>query len=474
MPSPENAVTVKKSRTPTFASSLTALLIAVGILIYGVAVLQQNPHVVLLFSCAVLLSYGLFLGVPWETMRASIIKSISESIETMLIICLIGILVGVLIASGTVPTIIYYGLHVFSPKWFLPSVVILCSIMSITTGSSWTTIGTIGVAFIGIGYGMNIPIGMTAGAIICGAYFGDKQSPVSDSTNFAAAVAKTDLYDHTRSMIWSTAPAFLASLMLFFFISMGYQSGSVDESQILVIAAGIQTVFRIHAVLLIPLVLMLIMIIKKMPAILTLMIAIGLGVLEMMLFQRQSISQVLQYMYTGFVANTGVEAVDHLLTRGGLLSMTGTVALMFMSLMMAGLMQSTGIMDQILSRLNKITKTRFSLIAVTLLSCVLLSYFAADPYLAMLIPANVLGKKYDEIGLHRSVLSRTLEDGATIICPMVPWGTNGIYCANALGISVYTYLPYYYMGFLTPVFSLLLAATGIGCKKAGKEKIKNE
>ncbi len=461
-------MTTKKTHTPTFASSLTALLIAVGVLIYGVAVLKQNPHVVLLFSCAVLLSYGFILGISWETMRESIIRSISESIETMLIICLIGILVGVLIASGTVPSIIYYGLRIFSPRWFLPSVVVLCSIMSITTGSSWTTIGTIGVAFIGIGYGMNMPIGMTAGAIICGAYFGDKQSPVSDSTNFAAAVAKTDLYDHTRSMIWSTAPAFLISLVIFFICSLKYQALATDESQILIIAHGIRDIFWINPILMLPLILMLIMIVKKLPAILTMMISIGLGVIEMALFQRQSIALILQYMYAGFISNTGIEAVDHLLTRGGLISMTSTVALMFMSLMMAGLMQSTGIMNQFLFKLNKVTRSRFSLVATTLISCILLSYFAADPYLAMLIPANVLGEKYDTFGLDRSILSRTLEDGATIICPMVPWGTNGIYCANALGISVSAYLPYYYMGFFTPIFSLILAATGIGCRKTCK------
>lgn len=458
----------KKTIKPTFISSLIALLLAVGLLIYGVAFLKQNPHVVLLFSCSVLLIYGLLLGVSWSAMRESILKSISESIETMLIICLIGVLVGVLMASGTVPTIIYYGLKIFSPKYFLPSVLVLCAVMSITTGSSWTTIGTIGIAFLGIGYGLQIPVGITAGAIVCGAYFGDKQSPVSDSTNFAAAVAKTGLYDHTRSMLWSTTPAFLISLAIFSAIGMQYRNGTADASQIALITDNLTKVFWVNPVLLIPLIVMVVMIVKKMPAIPTMLIAIGLGVLEMAVFQRQSPALILQYMYSGFSSDTGVEVVDKLLTRGGLISMTSTVALMFMSLMMAGLMQSTYIMDLILSKLGKVTNTRFGLIATTLISCVLLSYFAADPYLAMLIPANVLGEKYDELGLDRSVLSRTLEDGATIICPMVPWGTNGIYCANALGISVMTYLPYYYMGFLTPIASLVLAATGIGCKKAEK------
>ena len=215
---------------------------------------------------------------------------------------------------------------------------------------------------------------------------------------------------------------------------------------------------------------MTVMIIKKMPAIPTMLIAIGIAILEMFIFQHQSFSEILSYMYSGFISNTGNAAVDRLLTRGGLTSMTSTVALMFMSLMMAGLMQSTNIMDSVLNKLEKATSSQFGLIATTLISCILLSYFAADPYLAMLIPANVLGKKFDDLGLDRSVLSRTLEDGATIICPMVPWGTNGIYCASTLGISVLAYLPYYFMGFLTPLFSLVLAFTGIGIKKKKKEK----
>lgn len=460
---------VKRRIQPTFTSSLIVMIITVGLLIYGVAVLGQSPHVVLLFSCAVLMIYGLIIGVSWNEMRSSILKSISESIETMLIICLIGILVGVLMASGTVPTIIYYGLMIFSPAFFLPSVLLLCALMSITTGSSWTTIGTIGIAFIGISYGMKIPVAITAGAIICGAYFGDKQSPVSDSTNFAAAVAKTGLYDHTRSMLWSTTPAFLVSFILFAMIGARYQSAAVDISQIKTLTSGISLVFWINPILLIPLVVMIIMILKKMPAIPTMMIAIGLALLEMAFLQHQSPAEILQYMYSGYEAHTGIETVDRLLTRGGLISMTSTVALMMMSLMMAGLMQATSVMNLILSKMGTVTGTRFGLVATTLVSCIVLSYFASDPYLAMLIPANVLGEKYDELRLDRSVLSRTLEDGATIICPMVPWGTNGIYCANALGISVATYLPYYFMGFLTPVFSLILAALNIGCKKADVE-----
>jgi len=208
----------KTEREGTFGSSVLVLALAIAVLLTGVVGFKLDPHIPLLFSSSIILLYGVWLRVPWKDMRDSIIKSISESIEAILIICLIGMTVGSWISSGTVPMVIYYGLKIFSPQFFLISVLVLCSIMSIMTGSSWTTIGTIGVAFMGVGYGLGIPMGITAGAIICGAFFGDKQSPLSDSTNFAAAVAKTDLYDHVRSMIYTTGPAWLVSAVFFLFL----------------------------------------------------------------------------------------------------------------------------------------------------------------------------------------------------------------------------------------------------------------
>ena len=187
-----------------FPAACVSLLLAIGVLIYGVLVLKQNPHIPLVFSTVIIMLYGVMNGNTWQEMRAGMIESISESIEAILIICLIGVTIGTWMAGGTVPALIYYGFQIFSPRFFLVSVVVLCSVMSLVTGSSWTTIGTIGVAFMGISAGLGIPAGMTAGAILCGAYFGDKQSPLSDSTNFAAAVAKTDLYEHTRSMLYTT------------------------------------------------------------------------------------------------------------------------------------------------------------------------------------------------------------------------------------------------------------------------------
>ena len=296
----------KTEREGTFGSSVLVLALAIAVLLTGVVGFKLDPHIPLLFSSSIILLYGVWLRVPWKDMRDSIIKSISESIEAILIICLIGMTVGSWISSGTVPMVIYYGLKIFSPQFFLISVLVLCSIMSIMTGSSWTTIGTISVAFMGVGYGLGIPMGITAGAIICGAFFGDKQSPLSDSTNFAAAVAKTDLYDHVRSMIYTTGPAWLVSAVFFLFVGFSYSGGTADASQVDVITEGLAGAFNLNPVLLIPPVLLVVLIIKKFPAIPTMIIAAMMGMVLTVTVQGASLPDALRYMHSGFVGDTGV------------------------------------------------------------------------------------------------------------------------------------------------------------------------
>ncbi len=449
----------------TFLGSMLTLIIALFILIFGVTVLKQNPHIPLMFSSFILMVYGLLIGKKWDSLITKIVSSISDSIEVMIIICLIGVLIGVLMASGAVPSIIYYGLQFLTPSFFLPFVLIICSIMSICTGSSWTTIGTIGIAFMGISSALQIPLPITAGAILCGAYFGDKQSPVSDSTNFAAGVAKTSLYEHTKSMLYTTAPALLIAFVIFTVIGVKHADIVINKSQIEEMMNGIKDNMAVSIWLITPLIFMMILIAKKIPAILVIILTILVTVLCMIFVQGVSIEDTFSIMYSGNVGTTDIEAVDRLLTRGGMTSMLSTVALMMMSLMLAGLMQETGILSHLLKKLKKLTKTDFGLVTVTLVVTLLLSFFASDPYLAMLIPANLFGEEYEEHKLKRCVLSRTLEDGGTIICPMVPWGTNGLYCSATLGIAVTAYLPYYFIGYLDPVIAIIAAATGWGMHK---------
>lgn len=463
---------VKPERETTFGVSLLVLLLTVGVLLVGVVGLKLDPHIPILMSVTILIIYGVYLHVPWKEMRDSICNSISESIEAILIICLIGIMVGTWMSSGTVPIVIYYGLQIFSPSWFLLSVLLLCCLMSIMTGSSWTTVGTIGVAFMGVGIGLGIPAGLTAGAILCGAYFGDKQSPVSDTANFAAAVSKGGLYETVRSMIYTTGPALVVSGIIFVFFGFKYGSGSADVSQIQAITQGIDSSFNLSPVLFLPLVFLFAMIILKVPAIPTMIIGALMGTFLTFVVQGQDMASCLTFMHSGFVSETGFDVIDSLLTRGGLNSMASTVLLMLFSLSMAGLLERTKVMGNVIGKISGLTKNRTGLITTTLVMAIALTFFAADPYLAMLLPANAMGKKFDEQGIDRRVLGRTIQDGATVFAPLVPWGTNGIYCSLTLGVAVAEYAPYYLMGYFTPLFAVVCAVTGFGVlytKKKGKE-----
>lgn len=458
----------KPERPATLGPSLLMLAVVIAILMLFVIGLGKDVHTPLTLVTGVLIIYGVFfMHIPYKDLQSAIIENISSALEAMIIILLIGCTVGTWVASGTVPAIIYYGLQIFSPNFFLPSILIICAIMSVITGSSWTTMGTVGIAFMGVGEGLGFNPALTAGCIVCGAYFGDKQSPMSDTTNYAAAVCKTGLYDHVRSMIWTTGPAFIVSGIIFTIMGLSHD-GVSDSATVQEIMDGLNAACHITPALLIPLVLMVVLIVLKMPAIPTILSCAILGGIFGMIFQGFDLSQTTDYFMNGYVGNTGNELIDTLLTRGGMSSMYFNIALMFWSLAMAGLLQRTGIIAAIMVKLHRLTQKRSSLIITHLVSEYILSFIASDPYLTMVIPANAFGDRYDALGLHRSVMSRTCEDGGTIVCPMVPWGGNGVYSANMLGVPTIEYVPYYLMGFINPIFAIICAITGIGCRKADK------
>ncbi len=451
-----------KRKNASFTASAVMLGIVIGILILGIIFLGLDAQVPILVSSAILMIYGKFYRkLSWPEMRDAIVESIGTAIEVMIIILLIGCTVGTWISSGTVPMIIYYGLQFFSPRFFWFSIVIICSIMSLVTGSSWTTMGTVGVAFMGVGSGLGLNPAITAGAIVCGAYFGDKQSPLSDTTNFAAAVAGTDLYKHVKSMLYTTGPALIITAIIYLIMGI-HISGNSDLSAVSTLRDGLTQCYHFNFVLILPVIFMILCMIIKIPAIPTLIGCTLMGVICTTIIQGASFSDAMTYVYSGFESNTGNETLDSLLTRGGMTSMYYTIALMFMSLTMAGLLQKTEIMSCLVGKISHKLKNRQTLIPVQIVTGFVLSYIAADPYLSMLLSANAYADKYDELELDRCVLSRTLEDSGTLVCPIVPWGSNGVYTAATLGVATISYIPFYFMGFITPIFSILCALTGIG------------
>ena len=461
---------VVEEKKSTFAMSMIMLLVCIVIIAYGIIGCGFEAHVPITMSIAVLLVYGMaVLKISYTELGKSMMDSMAGSLECMFIILVIGATVGTWVSSGVVPYIIVLGLHVFSPKFFFVSILIICCLMSMCTGSSWTTMGTVGVAFMGVGVGLGVNPAITAGAIICGAYFGDKQSPLSDTTNFAAAVSKTNLYAHVRSMLYTTGPAILVSAVIFLVLGLRVD-GNADTSTVTELIDGLNGAFHFSPVLLLPLVLMIVLIVIKFPALQTLLLCSIVGMVFTIIFQGRSLIEAGTYWYSGYVGETGNETIDKLLTRGGMSGMWYTVVLMMVGLSMGGLMIRTGIVRDLMEKVGGVTKSRAGLIIAHLISGYILSFIASDPYLTMLIPAEAFGEGYDNLGLDRSVMSRTCEDGATIVAPMVPWGSNGVYTATTLGVATASYIPFYLMGFINPIFVIICAVTGFGCIKAKKEE----
>lgn len=422
----------------------------------------------ILFEKQQLVFYGLYLGISWSDMMSSAVKSISECIEAIIIMMSIGMVVGAWIAGGTVPFIIYWGLKIFSPQWLLPFTVVLCALMSTLIGSSWTTAGTIGVAFMGIGMGLGIPAPIVAGAVVCGSFFGDTQSPMSDGCNFATAISGAGLYNGVRGMIISNVPALLISIVAYVFIGMNYSHVSADSaSGIAETLAGLEGAFNLTPAVLLPAALLIFLIVIKFPAVPTMIAAAFAGTLCAVLFQGEGLGAALGYMMKGYVGDTGVADVDKIVTRGGLSAMMSTVAIVILSMWMAGVLQRTGIMHAILAKIARIIRKPAGLVTTTTVMTYLFSYFAADPYLAMMLPSKAFAEAYDEMGYDRSVLCRSVSS-AVFFAPMVPWGSGGLYVAATLGVAVLDYLPYYFVGFLAPIITILCAFTGWGMYKAKK------
>lgn len=449
-------------RRPTFVEAIIPVILVATFILYGTVVLKVSPHIPMFLALIVCILFAFYLKYPWSEIEKAINQGIFIGLLPMLIMILIGMVIGSWIACGTVPYIIHLGLQIISPKWFLFTSLITCSVMSFFIGSSWTTAGTVGVALMGIGYGLGIPPAMTAGAVISGAMFGDKQSPLSETTNFAPAVAETTLFEHIHSMLYSTAPAYIITAIIFIILGFNFGGETLDNGKIELIANTLQNSFYFSPILLIPPVILIIIVVKKVPAILGMGIAVLLGFIFSIIFQGIGLIDIFNYMHYGYIGQTGVEVVDALITKGGLNSMMWTISLMFLSLPMGGLLEKTGTLEAILNKLSNMVKSTLGLVTTTLISVLVLNFVTADSYLPMLLAGRTFKPAFDKLKIHHKVLSRSLEDTGTLGSAMVPWAMNGVFMASTLGVSTFSYLPYYFLGILTPFVSVILAATGIG------------
>lgn len=448
-------------RTPSTKEALL-LVLALGLfLLVGITIWKAPTSVLLIVSAAVAAIYAMVrLGYEWNLIQEGIVSSISTVIPSILILLTVGALIGTWMQSGTVPLMIYYGLKFLPPHFFLVAVILIGSLVSVATGTSWGTVGTVGVAFMGISAGLGIPAYITAGAIVVGAFFGDKMSPLSDTTNLAAAVSGAGLFEHIKHMIYTTGPAMLISLVIFGFIGWGYGNNGLDTARIELVNQTLQNSFNLNFLLLLPPALVIYLVIKRKPVLPVLFLGALLAGFMGMIFQGVSFPQVLGVMNSGFSVSTGEAFVDKLLNRGGLMSMTGTTVLVLAAVTFGGVMRHTGILSAILAGMTKFVRGTGSLILSTAVANGAVALMTGSCYVSMSVIGPLFAPLYDRFNLARQNLSRTLEDTGTVIVPLLPWSITGVFVADTLGVPVSQYLPFAFMCYLSGIFSIIYGFTG--------------
>jgi NhaC family Na+:H+ antiporter len=462
---------MKTKKEATLGHAFIPIIVLMVVLSVSILVFGADPHIPLLVASIVAAFVAIFgLGYTWEEVEKGAIETIQLSMQAILILMIIGTLIGAWILSGTVPAMIYYGLQILSPSIFLIATLVICSIVSLATGTSWGTAGTIGVALMGVGQGLGIPAPIVAGCIVSGAYFGDKMSPLSDTTNLAPAMAGSTLFEHIGYMVYTTGPTYLICLVLYGLIGAKYAGSSLDTGSIDMILNAIAGNFNITPLLLLPPVIVIVLIALKIPAIPGLLSGTVLGGIFAVIFQGSTLGDIIDATHYGVTVETGVELVDDLLSGGGLDGMMWTVSLILLAMVFGGIMERTGMLQAIGNAILKFAVNTGSLVTATILTSLAVNILAADQYLAIVIPGRMYKSVYEERGLEPRLLSRTLEDAGTLTSALIPWNTCGAFMHTALGISPMQFAPYAFLNFLNPIVAIVLAFTGIGIKQ-DKSKI---
>lgn len=436
---------------------LTTIILMVQFFIFK----DFTPHIPL--ACGILIT-GVFMkarGRSWEGMEERFLKVIKIGLPAVLILMGVGMLIGSWIIAGTVPTILYYGFSIFSPASFLFSVCIICAIISVATGTSWGTVGTVGLAMMGIGIGLGIPSYYTGGAIVSGAFFGDKMSPLSDTTNLTPAAAGVNLWDHIRGMLPTTVPAMITALAIYAWIGSRYGADSVDMSSIQTLQTTLASHYHISLFTLLPALIVVGAAVMRMPAIPTVLSGVVVASLIAFFMQGVGVSDIFNVLQNGYVSETGLEVVDKLLSKGGVMSMTWVVTLTIFALAFVGSLEHYGTLKAIMVKINKVVKTRFSLIITSYFSVLGVGTIIGDVYTTLVLPARLLKNKYKRMGYKRTTLTRAIEDAGTLLSPLIPWNMGGSFVAATLGIATLAYAPFAFACWLSPLFGLLWAFLGL-------------
>ena len=467
-----------------FLVTLLSFNLYANVFIYDADPLAGSSQFILILSGAFAAMIGNLYNVSYKDVVNSISNSIKSVTPALIILLWVGALAGTWMISGIIPSMVYYGLKILDPNIFLPACIIICSIISVATGSSWTTSATVGIALVGIGKALEIPVGMVGGAVIAGAYFGDKLSPLSDTTNLAAAVSKVDLFKHIKYLTYTTIPSISITLIVFIILGINQSSSGVTDNSFLI--NTIENTFNISLVLFIVPIIVLIMIVKKTPPIKALTIGTLLGALIAILFQPQIINELSDSSNSSIIASykvlidtitsdvsitTESEILNELFSTGGMIGMLNTIFLVMATMIFGGSMDAIGAIKSISKALLNLADNIFKLFASTVASCLALNLTASDQYLSIVVSGKMFEKAFEDKGLAPENLSRTLEDSATVTSALIPWNSCGAYHSSVLGVSVGEYFIYAIFNWISPFMTLIYAALRIKIRTLG---IKNQ
>lgn len=474
----------REPRMPKVGEALITLGLLIAVLAVGIVIYGADVHVPMFVGVCVAAIMALYLGHKWEDIEKMMMDGIYKALQSICILIIVGILIGVWINAGVVPTMIYYGLQLMHPTIFFIATLLICSITSLATGTSWGTMGTMGVALMGIGFGLGMNPGMTAGAILSGAYFGDKMSPLSDTTNLAPAMAGTDVMSHVKAMMLPTAITYVICIIFFGVLGVTqYHGGDADMSRVTEFANALNVaqggVFHVNPILLLPPVIVIVAVAMKMPAIPGITLGIFAGAIVGLIFQPGQCDPgtLFKYGMNGFEFPEEVDAMlqaslsaetyetmNELLESGGILGMMNSVAMTIIAMMFGGIMEGTHQLEVIVNQLKKLAKGPAGLVTLTEITCVLSNMTMPEQYISIVVPGRMYAEEYRKMGLHPSVLSSALEGAGTVTSALVPWNTCGVYIRDTLSITVPEYAPFAMFNWLMPVINAACAWVGVTLK----------
>ncbi|MEI4770793.1 Na+/H+ antiporter NhaC [Psychrobacillus sp. FJAT-51614] len=449
---------IQSKITPSFLESVLLTLSIISIMGVFIIKFDAVPHMPVLLAILLLITYGLFKKVPYKQLEDGLVEGSKAGLGAIFIFFFIGILISSWMIGGTIPTLIYLGFQFISPHFFYAIVFIITCIIGLSIGSSLTTVATVGVAFIGMAGAMDISLAITAGAIVSGAFFGDKMSPLSDTTNLASAIVHVDLFEHIKNMGWTTIPAFFISLVVYCILSPSKDLQNLEE--ISVFQEGLLQTGMIHWYTLLPLVLLIVLSIKKVPAVLSLALTSITAIIVSYFHLHLTVGEILNILFSGYTSQTGIEVIDSLLSRGGMNSMMFTIGLVLLALSMGGLLFTLGIVQSLLMKVESLLKSVGSVISAAAFTAIGVNTLIGEQYLSILLTGDAFQAQFQKVGLANKNLARVMEDAGTVVNPLVPWSVCGIFITNVLAVSTIDYLPFAFFCLLCPILTIIFGLTG--------------